>query len=46
LLTQYFILQPVILLSGILIIVLTLTPSLMHRYHMNPREQLEAETRE
>ncbi|MBK7911749.1 hypothetical protein [Candidatus Pollutiaquabacter sp.] len=46
LLTQYFILQLVILLSGILIIVLTLTPSLMHRYHMNPREQLEAETRE
>lgn len=46
LLTQYFILQPIILLCGILIIILTMLPTVMRRYHMNPREQLEAETRE
>jgi hypothetical protein len=46
LLTRYFVLQPIVLLGGILIIALTLAPSVMHRYRMNPREQLEAETRE
>lgn len=46
LLSHYFFLQSIILLCGVLIIILTMAPSVMQRYHMNPRAQLEAKTRD